>query len=322
MPRQPLLKPVDNILDLVGNTPILRLTTIPGPDDAEVYVKLEFFNPGMSVKDRIGVGMIARAERAGLLKKGGTIIEPTAGNTGVAMALAGVRMGYRVILCVPDNFSTEKQEIMRALGGEVILTPGKDGIRGAIAKAEELAGSIPNSYVPQQFRNLSNSESHYETTGPEIWEQMDGRIDGWVAGAGTGGTFSGTAKYLREKSPKIYCAVVEPQGSVFAGGKAGPHEVEGIGSSFIPPVLDMSLANEVITVHDPEAFAMVARLAAEEGVLGGSSSGANVVAALQVARRLGRGKRVVTVIPDAAERYMSKGIFSKWKKKSPADPAD
>ena len=322
MPRQPLLKPVDNILELVGNTPILRLTSIAGPDDAEIYAKLEFLNPGMSVKDRIGVGMIARAERDGLLKKGGTIIEPTAGNTGVGLALAGVRMGYRVILCVPDNFSTEKQEIMRALGGEVVLTPGAGGIRGAIDKAEEMARSIPNSYVPQQFRNVFNSESHYETTGPEIWQQMDGRVDAWVAGAGTGGTFTGTAKFLREKNPAVYCAVVEPQGSVIGGGQAGPHEVEGIGSSFLPPVLDMSLANEVITVHDPEAFAMVGRLAAEEGVLGGSSSGANVAAALQVARRLGKGKRVVTIIPDAAERYMSKGIFSKWKKKNPADPAD
>jgi cysteine synthase len=210
---------------------------------------------------------------------------------------------------------------MRALGGEVVLTPGAAGIRGAIDKAEELARSIPNSYVPQQFRNVYNSESHYETTGPEIWEQMDGRVDAWVAGAGTGGTFTGTAKYLRERNPNVYCAVVEPQGSVIGGGKAGPHEVEGIGSSFMPPVLDMQLANEVITVDDPEAFAMVARLAAEEGVLGGSSSGANVAAALQVARTLGRGKRVVTIIPDAAERYMSKGIFSKWKK-TPADPAD
>lgn len=319
---RPLTKPVDNILDLVGNTPMLRLQHIPGPKDAAIFAKLEFLNPGGSVKDRIGVGMIARAERAGLLKKGGTIIEPTAGNTGIGLALAGVRMGYRVILCVPENFSTEKREVMRALGGEVILTPADDGIKGAIEHAETLARDIPNSYVPQQFRNPFNSESHYETTGPEIWEQMDGRIDGFVAGAGSGGTFTGVARCLRERLPNLYCAIVEPQGSVLGGGKAGKHEVEGIGSSFIPPVLDMSLANEVITIVDEPAFEMVGRLAAEEGLLAGSSSGANVAAALQVAQRLGSGKRVVTLIPDGAERYMSKGIFTKWRKKTPADPAD
>ena len=311
---RPLSKPVDNILDLVGNTPIVRLQHIPGPDDAAIFAKLEFLNPGGSVKDRIGVGMIARAERDGLLRKGGTIIEPTAGNTGIGLALAGVRMGYRVILCVPENFSVEKREVMRALGGEVELTPADDGIKGAIEHAEKLARDIPNSYVPQQFRNPYNSESHYETTAPEIWEQMDGRIDGFVAGAGSGGTFTGVARYLRERLPNVYCAIVEPQGSVLGGGKAGKHEVEGIGSSFIPPVLDMKLANEVITIVDEPAFQMVGRLAAEEGILGGSSSGANVAAALQVARKLGRGKRVVTLIPDGAERYMSKGIFTKWRK--------
>lgn len=319
---RPLAKPVDNILDLVGNTPMLRLQHIPGPKDAAIFAKLEFLNPGGSVKDRIGVGMIARAERAGLLKKGGTIIEPTAGNTGIGLALAGVRMGYRVILCVPENFSTEKREVMRALGGEVILTPADDGIKGAIERAEKLASEIPNSYVPQQFRNPFNSESHYETTAPEIWEQMDGRIDAFVAGAGSGGTFTGVARYLRERLPNLYCAIVEPQGSVLGGGKAGKHEVEGIGSSFIPPVLDMSLANEVITIVDEPAFQMVGRLAAEEGLLAGSSSGANVAAALQVAHRLGSGKRVVTLIPDGAERYMSKGIFTKWRQDTPPDPAD
>ncbi len=309
----PLRKPVDNIIDLVGNTPMLRLTRIRTDRDADIFVKLEFYNPGLSVKDRIGVGMIARAARAGLLQPGGTIIEPTAGNTGIGLALAGVRLGYRVILCVPENFSTEKREIMRALGGEVVLTPADKGIAGAIARAESLAGEIPNAYVPQQFRNPFNSESHYETTAPEIFEQMDGRIDGFVAGSGSGGTFTGVARYLRERLPNVYCAVVEPQGSVLGGGKPGPHEVEGIGSSFIPPVLDMALADEVITVPDEPAFRMVGRLAAEEGVLGGSSSGANVVAALQVARKLGPGKRVVTIVPDSAERYMSKGIFSKWR---------
>jgi O-acetylserine dependent cystathionine beta-synthase len=311
----PLTPPVDDILDLVGNTPMLRLTHLTGPNDADVFVKMEFLNPGGSVKDRIGIGMIERAERDGRIQKGGTIIEPTAGNTGIALALAGVRMGYRVILCVPENFSVEKREVMKALGGEVVLTPKDDGMKGAIAKAEELSRSIPNSYVPQQFANPYNTESHYETTAPEIFGQMDGRIDAWLAGAGTGGTFTGVARYLKERLPSVWCVVVEPQGSILKGGEAGPHEVEGIGaSSFIPPVLDMSLADEVIQIEDEPAFAMVRRMAQEEGILGASSSGANLAAALQVARRLGKGKRVVTLIPDAAERYMSKGIYTKWAK--------
>ena len=296
---------------------MVRLRSIPGPAAADIFVKLEFLNPGMSVKDRIGVGMIARAENAGKLKPGGTIIEPTAGNTGIALALAGVQKGYRVILCVPENFSIEKQEVMKALGGEVERTPKDAGMKGAIARAQELAANIEGSYVPQQFANVFNTESHYETTAPEIYEQMEGRIDAWVAGAGTGGTFTGVAKYLRERLPNVYNVVVEPQGSILKGGEAGPHEVEGIGaSSFIPPVLDMSLSNEVITVEDDPAFDMVARLAREEGILGASSAGANVHAALQVAQRLGPGKRVVTLIPDASERYMSKGIYTRWRKES------
>jgi len=296
---------------------MLRLHRIPEAGDAEIYCKLELLNPGFSVKDRIGIGMIERAERAGLLRPGGTIIEPTAGNTGVGLALAGVQKGYRVILCVPENFSIEKREVMKALGGEVILTPKDGGMKAAIAKAEELAGTIEGSYVPQQFANPFNTEAHYETTGAEIFEQMEGRIDAWVAGAGTGGTFSGVAKYLRERLPDVGCYVVEPQGSILRGGEAGPHEVEGIGaSSFIPPVLDMTLATDVIRVDDDPAFDMVARLAKEEGVLGASSAGANVAAALEVARRLGPGKRVVTLIPDASERYMSKGIYSRWRHES------
>ncbi|HEX7191376.1 MAG TPA: cysteine synthase family protein, partial [Thermoanaerobaculia bacterium] len=208
-----------------------------------------------------------------------------------------------------------ESSLARGVGGEVVLTPAAEGMKAAIAKAQELAKTIPNSYVPQQFANPYNTDSHYETTGPEVWEQMDGRVDGWVAGAGTGGTFTGVAKYLKERNPKCWCVVVEPQGSILKGGEAGPHEVEGIGaSSFIPPVLDMSLADEVIQVYDNPAFRMVRRLATEEGILGGSSAGANVHAALEVAKHLGRGKRVVTLIPDASERYMSKGIYTKWAK--------
>lgn len=296
---------------------MVRLRRITGPDDADIFVKLEFLNPGLSVKDRIGIGMIERAERAGFLKPGCTIIEPTAGNTGVGLALAGVQKGYRVILCVPENFSVEKREVMKALGGELVLTPKDGGMKAAIAKAQELAAEIEGAYVPQQFSNPFNTEAHYDTTGPEVFEQMEGRVDAWLAGCGTGGTFTGVARYLRERLPAVECYIVEPQGSILKGGEAGPHEVEGIGSStFIPAVLDMSLATDVISVDDDPAFDMVARLAAEEGILGASSAGANVHAALEVAKRLGKGKRVVTIIPDAAERYMSKGIYSRWRKES------
>lgn len=312
MPR-PLSRPVQSILDLIGNTPIVELVHLSPQGGGTIFAKLEFLNPGMSVKDRIGVGMIEKAARDGKLQPGGTIIEPTAGNTGIGLALAGPRLGYKVILCVPENFSEEKREVMKALGGTVVLTPKDEGMKGAIARAHELASGIPGSYVPQQFANPYNSEAHYETTGAEIWEQMDGRVDGWVAGAGTGGTFSGVARYLKERNPKCWCVVVEPQGSILKGGEAGPHEVEGIGaSSFIPPVLDMSLADEVIQVYDDPAFAMVRRMATEEGVLGASSAGANVHAAVAVAEALGPGKRIVTLIPDASERYMSKGIYTKW----------
>jgi O-acetylserine dependent cystathionine beta-synthase len=312
---RPNPRPVDSVLDLIGNTPMVRLRHIGGGDHADIFVKMELLNPGFSVKDRIGIGMIDRAERDGLLQPGGTIIEPTAGNTGVGLALAGVQKGYRVILCVPENFSIEKREVMKALGGEVILTPKDGGMKAAIAMAEKLASEIEGAYVPQQFANPYNTESHYETTGPEIWEQMDGRVDAWVAGAGTGGTFTGVARYLLERNADVQCFIVEPQGSILKGGEAGPHEVEGIGAStFIPPVLDMTFATDVIRVDDDPAFDMVARLASGEGILGASSAGANVTAALEVAQRLGRGKRVVTLIPDASERYMSKGIYSRWRK--------
>lgn len=292
---------------------MIRLRRIPPSGSAEIYCKLEAYNPGGSVKDRIGIGMIRAAENAGLLTPGGTIIEPTAGNTGIGLALAGVQLGYRVILVVPEHFSVEKRELMKAFGGEVILTPADDGMVGAIERAESLSREIAGSYVPQQFRNRFNSDAHYATTGPEIFAQMDGRIDAFVAGSGTGGTFSGTARFLKEKIPGLVAVCVEPQGSVLAGGKAGPHEVEGIGSSFVPQVLETELVDEYVTVVDPPAFAMTARLAREEGILAGSSGGAAVVAALQVAARLGEGKRVVTILADSAERYLSKGIFANWK---------
>lgn len=308
-----LTPPVSSVLDLIGNTPMVRLGRIPPPGSAEIYCKLEAYNPGGSIKDRIGIGMIRAAEKAGLLEPGGTIIEPTAGNTGIGLALAGVQLGYRVILVVPEHFSVEKRELMTAFGGEVVLTSADDGMVGAIERAESLAREIAGSYVPQQFRNRFNSDAHYATTGPEIYAQMEGRIDAFVAGSGTGGTFSGTARFLKEKIRGLIAVCVEPQGSVLAGGKAGPHEVEGIGSSFVPQVLETELVDEYVTVVDPPAFAMTARLAREEGILAGSSGGAAIVAALQVAARLGEGKRVVTILADSAERYLSKGIFANWK---------
>ena len=296
---------------------MLELTRISESGAARIFAKLEMYNPGGSVKDRIGIGMIRYAEQAGLLRAGMTIVEPTAGNTGIGLALAGVQLGYRVILVVPDGFSVEKQEIMRALGGEVVLTPKDGGIKRAIVVAEEIARQNGNAYVPQQFRNRFNADAHYATTAPEIFEQMGGKIDAWVAGSGTGGTFTGVARYLRERLPEIYNLIVEPEGSVLGGGEAGPHEVEGIGASFIPDVLEMKLANDVVMVHDGPAFEMTARLAREEGLLCGSSAGANVKAALDLARKLGAGRIIVTVIPDSAERYLSKGIFSKWRSAAP-----
>jgi cysteine synthase A len=303
------LRVVENITELVGQTPLLRLRRLVPEDAAEVFVKLEYLNPGGSVKDRAAIGMIKKAEEQGLLKPGSTIVEATAGNTGVGLALIGVNKGYRVVVCVPEKFAEEKVKIMRALGAEVIRTPDGDGMQGAIAKARELAAAIPDSFTALQFENPSNPDFHHDTTAVEIFEQMQGAVDAVVIGVGTGGTFTGVARFMKEKLPQVYCAAVETEGSVLGGGPKGPHKVEGIGSSFIPKTFDPSVCDEVIMVTDKDAFDMVAQLARREGVLAGSSAGANVFAAIQVAKRLGVGKRVVTVIPDSAERYMSKNIF-------------
>ncbi|HUM01717.1 MAG TPA: cysteine synthase A [Thermoanaerobaculia bacterium] len=299
----------DSVLDLIGGTPMVRLTRFAGEGAAEILAKCEFLNPGGSVKDRLGIGMILAAERDGTLKPGGTLIEPTAGNTGIGLALVGARRGYRVILVVPEKFSIEKQKIMAALGGTVVVTPTSEGMEGAIRKAFELKAEIPGSCVPQQFANPSNPQAHYDTTGPEIYEQAEGRIDSIVIGIGSAGTFAGVARYLKERLPNVHCVGVEPQGSIFAGGKPGPHKVEGIGQSFWPSILPKDALDEVITIPDDEAFAAVRELAATEGLLTGGSSGCAVVAARQIARRLGPGKRVVTILPDGAERYMSQGIL-------------
>jgi cysteine synthase A len=303
------LRVAENITELVGETPMLHLRRIVPSGSADIYAKLEYLNPGGSVKDRAAIGMISQAERDGKLRPGGTIIEATAGNTGIGLALIGANKGYRVIVCVPERFSEEKVKVMAALGAEVIRTPDAEGMQGAIAKARQVAAKIPGSFVALQFENPANPEFHYETTAQEIYEQMQGRIDAVVIGIGTGGTFSGVARFMKQKNPKVRTVAVETQGSVLQGGPAGPHKVEGIGVSFIPKSFDRDVCDEIIMVSDDDAFATVVELARREGVLGGSSSGANVFAAIEVAKRLGPGKRVVTVIADAAERYLSKNIF-------------
>ena len=299
----------DDITQLVGETPILNLKRIVPAGSGEVYAKLEYLNPGGSVKDRAAIGIIGRAEEQGRLKPGGTIVEATAGNTGIGLALIGVNRGYKVVLFVPETFSEEKVMIMRALGAEVTRTPDAEGMQGAIDRAKKLASQDPNAFMAAQFENPANPDYHYETTAHEIFEQMDGKIDAVVIGAGTAGTFTGVARYLKERLPKILAIAVTTQGSVLGGGQAGPHKVEGIGSSFIPKTFDTSVCDEVVVANDVEAFGMVKELAAREGVLAGSSGGANVFASLQIARRLGSGKRVITMIPDSAERYLSKKIF-------------
>ena len=302
------LRVAESVTELVGATPMLHLRRIVPAGSADIYAKLENLNPGGSVKDRAAIGIIEDAERRGELKPGGTILEATAGNTGIGLALIGVNRGYKVIVLVPEQFSEEKVMVMRALGAEVIRTPEAEGMAGAILQARAMAEKIPGAFVAGQFENPANPDFHYQTTAAEIFEQMEGRIDAIAIGAGTGGTFTGVARYVKERLPQCECWVVETQGSVFGGGPPGKHRVEGIGNSFIPATLDLQLADGVIMAKD--AFRTVLELAQKEGVLGGGSSGANVWAALQIAKRLGAGKRVATVIPDAAERYMSKGIFS------------
>jgi cysteine synthase len=303
------LRVADDITQLVGETPILQLKRLPPSGSAEIYAKLEYLNPGGSVKDRAAIGIIRRAEEQGLLKRDGTIVEATAGNTGIGLALIGVNRGYKVALFVPEKFSEEKIMIMRALGAEVTRTPDSEGMPGAINRAKELAARDPLAFMAAQFENPANPDYHYETTAREIYEQMEGQIDALVIGAGTAGTFTGVARYVKERSPKVLAVAVEAQGSVLGGGPPGQHKVEGIGASFVPKNFDRAVCDEIIMVSDADAFGMVKELAGTEGVLSGSSGGANVFGALEVARRLGRGKRIVTIIPDSAERYLSKKIF-------------
>ncbi|MHC0035825.1 PLP-dependent cysteine synthase family protein [Pseudoneobacillus sp. C159] len=303
------MKVFQNVHQLIGHTPVVAINQFPLPKGVRLYAKLEFMNPGGSVKDRLGLELLKEAVESGKLQTGGTLIEPTAGNTGIGLALAALNSGYQVILCVPEKFSIEKQELMKALGAKIIHTPTSEGMTGAITKTKELLKEIPNSYSPQQFGNPANPETYYKTLGPELWEQLDGQIDIFVAGAGTGGTFMGTAKFLKEKNPKVKTVIVEPEGSILNGGESGPHKTEGIGMEFLPDYMDRSYFNAIHTVSDVDAFQLVKEVALKEGLLVGSSSGAALFAALQEAKEAPSGTNIVVIFPDGSERYLSKKIY-------------
>ncbi|MFT4412726.1 cysteine synthase A [Fredinandcohnia humi] len=298
-----------NVHELIGNTPIVEITHFQLENGVRLFAKLEFFNPGGSIKDRLGIELLQNALDSGKLTEGGTIIEPTAGNTGIGLALAAINRNIKVIVCVPEKFSIEKQDLMKALGAEIVHTPTKEGMKGAIKKAEELLKEIPNSYCPQQFANPANPDTYYKTLGPELWEQLNGNIDMFVAGAGTGGTFAGTARYLKEKNSEIKTVIVEPEGSILNGGESGPHKTEGIGMEFIPSYMEPSHFDSIHTVSDEDAFRRVKELALIEGLLVGSSSGAALHAALEEAKHAKPNSKIVTIFPDGSERYLSKKIY-------------
>lgn len=299
----------NNALEMIGNTPLLKLNNINNENVAEVYVKLEKYNPGGSIKDRAALGMIEKAERLGLIKKGDTIVEPTSGNTGIGLAMAGNLKGYKVIIVMPDTMSIERRNTIRAYGAELILTDGKLGMKGAIEKAEELVKDCEGFYIPQQFANEANPERHYETTAEEIIKDVPD-IDAFVASVGTGGTVIGVGRKLKELKKDVKIIAVEPEKSpLISGGKAAPHKIQGIGANFIPEIYDDTVVDEVITVTDEEAFEYARLMAGEEGIMVGISSGANIAIALKVAKKLGVGKKVVTVAPDGGEKYLSTGLY-------------
>ncbi|MCG1022283.1 PLP-dependent cysteine synthase family protein [Sutcliffiella horikoshii] len=298
-----------NVHGLIGNTPVVELTNFEVPEGVRLFAKLEFYNPGGSIKDRLGKELLEDAVRSGKLKEGGTLIEPTAGNTGIGLALAAVGTSYKVMVCMPEKFSVEKQELMKALGATIVHTPTPLGMKGAIEKAKELNKEIPNSYCPQQFGNPANPDTYYKTLGPELWEQLEGKVDVFVAGAGTGGTFMGTAKFLKEKNPEVKTVIVEPEGSILNGGESGPHKTEGIGMEFLPGYMDETYFNAIHTVYDVDAFNRVKELAQKEGLLVGSSSGAALHAALEEAKTAKAGTNIVMIFADSSERYLSKKIY-------------
>ncbi len=302
----------EDITQLVGGTPLVRLNRVTDGAGADVVAKLESFNPANSVKDRLGLALIDAAEEAGLLKPDTIILEPTSGNTGIALAMVAAARGYKLVLTMPETMSIERRKVLRAYGAEIILTPGSEGMPGAIAKAEELAKSDQRYFVPQQFENPANAAIHRKTTAEEVWRDTDGKIDIFVAGVGTGGTITGVAQVIKERKPSVQFIAVEPAASpVLSGGKKGPHPIQGLGAGFIPPVYDEDVVDEVVTVGNDESINLARRLAREEGLLVGISSGAAVVAALQVARRPeNAGKLIVVVLPDFGERYLSTPLFA------------
>ena len=299
--------PTRNVLDLIGNTPIIDMEPSTG---LKVFAKAEFLNPGGSIKDRVAKHMLECAEKEGKLKKGMTIVEPTSGNTGIGLALCGVQMGYDVTIVMPENMSSERRSVIKALGARLVLTSARHSLEGAVEEANRIASKSDEYYVPQQFENPHNPEIHYLTTGPEIWKQLGGKVDIFVSGLGSGGTLQGTTQYLKEKNPDLICVAVEPRNvSALLGDEPGLHQIQGIGDGFIPSVLDVNIVDKVITVTDDDAMRTTRKLAKEQGLMCGTSSGANIWAAMKAARKFGEDKIIATVLPDRMERYFSTGLL-------------